>query len=194
MNEDTGSSHGRWGRPGRAGSRRAGVLAAAVAGTALLAAACGGNGSGGGTSAAARARAYQKALGYTQCMRAHGDPGFPDPSKQGTFPSSTAQESAQFQAANNDCGYLLLGTVSPVEAAAEQKRLAMLLKYSECVRAHGVTDFPDPALLPGGGMAITLPTSISPDSPLLKSASQACQQELPGPRHGRTHGQGGGGS
>jgi hypothetical protein len=49
-------------------------LAAALAATALLVGACGG---GGGTPASAQLTNYQKALAYSQCMRAHGEPGLP---------------------------------------------------------------------------------------------------------------------
>jgi hypothetical protein len=66
MNDDTG---------GRRGCRRPGALAAALAGIALLAAACG----GGGSPVAAGSTAYQKSVAYAQCMRAHGEPGYPDP-------------------------------------------------------------------------------------------------------------------
>jgi hypothetical protein len=60
---------------------RQGLLAAALAGTALLAAACG----SGGPPAAAGTTAYQKALAYSQCMRSHGVPGFPDPQSNGAI-------------------------------------------------------------------------------------------------------------
>jgi hypothetical protein len=61
--------------------RRPGVLAAAVAGVALLVAACGGGGSS--LPAAAGPPAFQNALAYAQCMRAHGEPGFPIPAARG---------------------------------------------------------------------------------------------------------------
>src|SRR5438552_18808943 len=56
------------------------ALAAALAGTAALAAACGG---GGTTPISARQANYQKALAFSQCMRAHGEPGFPAPQPNG---------------------------------------------------------------------------------------------------------------
>src|SRR5215470_3093935 len=78
MNDGAGGRAGWLRRPG---PLRAGVLAAAVAAAALLVAACGGSSS----SSDAALTAYQKALAYAQCMRAHGEPGFPDPNSQGNF-------------------------------------------------------------------------------------------------------------
>src|SRR5262249_43467708 len=75
-----------WRSPGPQRARipgaRAVVLAAALAATALMAAACGG-GSGGLVSA--QQTNYQKALAFSQCMRAHGEPGFPDPQSNGSL-------------------------------------------------------------------------------------------------------------
>ena len=52
------------------------LASAAVVGIALLVVAC----SGGGSSPSPAADAvYQKALRYTQCMRTHGIPNYPDP-------------------------------------------------------------------------------------------------------------------
>src|SRR6266702_3504868 len=59
---------------------RAAALAAALAGTVLLAAACGGGSPR--PAASPGQRLYQQALAYSQCMHSHGVPEFPDP-KQG---------------------------------------------------------------------------------------------------------------
>jgi hypothetical protein len=32
-----------------------------------------------------RSTAYQQSLAYAQCMRAHGEPGYPDPASNGGF-------------------------------------------------------------------------------------------------------------
>src|SRR5260370_7568829 len=64
--------------------RRAGPLAAALAGAALLAAACSGgspNPSAGAGSPGGSERT--SALAYSQCMRAHGIKNFPDPTPAG---------------------------------------------------------------------------------------------------------------
>ena len=61
---------------------RAGAAGAAVAATAVLAATCAGSGSAPVTAAQT---AYQKAVAFSVCMRAHGEPGFPDPQPNGNL-------------------------------------------------------------------------------------------------------------
>ena len=109
--EYSGLNAGTGGRPRQrpAGLRRAGVLAAAVAGIAVLAAACGG-GSSAGAGPGIHQTAYQRELAYAECMRAHGLPGFPDPQSDGTF-NSTMQNRGDFsgpgfQSANKSCAHL----------------------------------------------------------------------------------------
>jgi hypothetical protein len=48
-------------------------------------------------------------------------------------------------------------------------------EFAQCMRSHGVSNFPDPT--PGGG--IDLPPNLNPDSPAFRSARQACNQYLP---------------
>jgi hypothetical protein len=45
-----------------------------------------------------------------------------------------------------------------------------LLRYAQCMRAHGVPNFPDPSAT--GGLVI--PNDINTESPAFKSAEQAC--------------------
>lgn len=48
-------------------------------------------------------------------------------------------------------------------------------EFSQCMRSHGVTNFPDPS--PGGG--IELQGNLDPQSPAFRSARQACKQFAP---------------
>jgi hypothetical protein len=174
MTDGTGGSRGRW---------RAGVLAAAVAGTALLVAACG----AGGSSVAAGSTAYQKAVAYAQCMRSHGEPGWPDPNSQGNFiidgkkDHLTGQSSPQMQSANKAC-QRLLPNGGQETAAQLRKDLNQALKFVACMRSHGIPDFPDPVVQDGG--VVVHGGSLGPNSPQMKSAGQACNSVLPGPGGG----------
>ena len=76
MNEHTTASRA----PQRQSRLRTGPLTAALAGVALLAAAC-----GGGPATLTAAQKYQKDIAYAQCMRSHGEPSWPDPNSQGDF-------------------------------------------------------------------------------------------------------------
>ena len=121
----------------------AGVLAAAVAGIALLAAACGGSALAAGPGI--QQTAYQKELAYAQCMRARGLPGFPDPQSDGTFNSTKANSGdfhgPRFQSANKACAHLQGPGITP----AQQRQITdQALKYAACMRAHGITRLSSP--------------------------------------------------
>jgi hypothetical protein len=59
------------------------------------------------------------------------------------------------------------------------------LAFSECMRSHGVTGFPDPG--PGGGGLNIAGTGINPSSPAFEAAQATCKKLLhgggPGSRH-----------
>ncbi len=52
------------------------------------------------------------------------------------------------------------------------------VNYSKCMRAHGVTNFPDPSS--GGGIQISSSSGINPFSPAFKAAQSNCRKLLPG--------------
>lgn len=51
------------------------------------------------------------------------------------------------------------------------------LKFSSCMRAHGVTNFPDPSA--GGGLELN-GSGVNPQSPTFQSAQTACAKFQPG--------------
>jgi hypothetical protein len=51
------------------------------------------------------------------------------------------------------------------------------IAVAQCMRAHGITDFPDPS---GSGGGIQLPAGINPQSPGFESAQKTCFKLLPG--------------
>lgn len=57
------------------------------------------------------------------------------------------------------------------------------LKFSRCMRAHGLPNFPDPS--PGGGFVFKTGSGLNPSSPAVQSAQARCQKymggSLPGP-------------
>lgn len=55
------------------------------------------------------------------------------------------------------------------------------LAYAQCMRDHGITDFPDPQ--PGGGIALQGEpgSDLDPDSPQFQDADEACNSLLPPP-------------
>jgi hypothetical protein len=161
--------------------QRAGVLAAAGAAIALLAAACGGSGSAG----LAGTTAYQKALSYAQCMRAHGEPSYPDPTSNGGFIINGQKDHLNgqlMQSANRTCQHLLPKT-RPMTAAQQRQTTAEALKYVACMRTHGIPNMPDPQVN-AQGVRFSIGGSNgkgpSPNSQVVHNAMQACQKLLPG--------------
>ena len=89
-------------------------------------------------------------VAYSQCMRKHGVPSFPDPNAQGAIVihassgsggSSLNPNSPQYRAAQKDCAKLASGGGT---AAQQSQSLTQALKFSACMRSHGVANFPDP--------------------------------------------------
>jgi hypothetical protein len=174
---------------------RSAALAIAVGALALVLVACGGGSPGVanlGSSAASPSASgsnAKNALAFSQCMRAHGVSNFPDPGASGGITvtgnggkGGLNPSDPNFQAAQNACKSLLPngGQISPAQQEAFQ---AAALKFSQCMRAHGIAGFPDPQFS-GGGVGITLPSSVNPKSPQFEAAQQACQSLLPKPNGG----------
>jgi hypothetical protein len=65
------------------------------------------------------------------------------------------------------------GTGTNAKLASDQA-----LKFSRCMRAHGVPNFPDPSS--GGGIAIAPGSGLNPQSPAFQTAQKACGKLLPG--------------
>jgi hypothetical protein len=62
--------------------------------------------------------------------------------------------------------------------APESQLQTDALKYSLCMRSHGVPNFPDPS--PGGGFVFQAGSGLNPSSPALKSAMAKCQKYMGG--------------
>jgi hypothetical protein len=138
-------------RTGRPRRRRAGALAAAVAGATLLAAAC--SGSSTETNTFAPGATYAQALAFAKCMRSNGVPQFPAPDAQGNFNNTQIEalqnNNSQADNALHQCRSVLpnAGTGLTVEQIQQiqQQNLRNAVKAAHCMRARGITNFPDPA-------------------------------------------------
>jgi hypothetical protein len=116
-------------------------------------------------------------LKFAHCMRSHGVGDFPEPSSNGTITvGGSVSESPQFQAADQTCHTLLPNGGVPT-AAQRTQGLDQLLKVSVCMRAHGISDFPDPT---ANGIELPIrkgmPTDLDPNNPGFQSAEKACQR------------------
>ncbi len=191
-----------------------------LASAALLLAGCGGDSSspgvahlssstsggspssgGGSSSPESSASVQQKMVKFSQCMRTHGEPEFPEPSEGGIRIHSQNghgpnPESSRFQAAEKACSKYAPSKMAP-SPAQQAKLQESALNFSKCMRSHGVPSFPDPEFhQSGGAVGIRIgskkggPSGIDPNSPQFKAAQKACQSDLPAPKGA---GPGGGG-
>jgi hypothetical protein len=135
--------------------------------TAVVGAGCGGTQSSSGTSTAAPADTSssnsnsiaaghtstashtnivtprEKAVKFSECMRANGVSDFPDPNASGDFPSFGISVSpAVWKKAGAACEAVQPpGTLSAKLSPAQQ---SAALEFAQCIRENGVKDFPDP--------------------------------------------------
>jgi hypothetical protein len=131
----------------------------------------------------------EAALAYARCMRAHGVPDFPDPGSNGQFNVDPHSASSQETAANQVCHHLL-NAGRQGTTAQQQHMLGQVVKYAQCMRAHGVPNFPDPQATSGGigqpaGIVVGGP-GIDNNSPQFQSANHACQHLLNSAKGGRS--------
>ena len=148
------------------GVRNPAVMIAAAA-LALLATACGSSPSSsgsGGSSHPGGAATSPSAVAYSACVRSHGVPNFPDPGSDGQVPKADPQllgvSSTQLQLAQRTCQHLYPangGTLSASSLrqcyesgvcppALVQQALDAGLKFADCMRSHGVLNWPDPTI------------------------------------------------
>jgi hypothetical protein len=128
-------------------------------------------------------------------MRANGVPSFPDPSSGGglELPDGINRASPAFQTAQRTCRSLMPTGPAGRAPATEQQKQTML-NLSRCMRAHGVSGFPDPVGSPpanpeGFAMAfgrpgafLVIPDGLDPESPAFKQAATTCS--FPGASRG----------
>jgi hypothetical protein len=159
------------------GRRRAGVLAAGLACVALLAAACTGNRAP-SLAGSAGSGGSDRALAFSQCMRAHGITQFPDPGAQGGVAAWSGVDfnSPQYQAAQRAC-LPKLGGGSPLTPAQQAEMQTRALEFAHCMRSHGQPGYPDPTIGVNGSVIekISIGIGLNPRSPQWHAAQKACQ-------------------
>jgi hypothetical protein len=177
------------------------AIAVVAAGSAVLAAGCGGGGSGArvaqvgttttSTSGSSDSSGKGDAAAYSACMRKNGVPNFPDPDSSGRFRIVGGQDksgrkfgldpnSPEFRRARQACKKLEpAGRPDPQQEAKDRQQA---LRFSQCMRSHGVPKFPDPQFQPNGGSLLRVGKDLNPASPQFKAAAKACRKLLPGAR------------
>ena len=171
-------------------TQRPGVLAVTV-GLLLLTAACGSGTSSSspssisGTSSSGtggESAAYvSDKLGQARCLRAHGVPNYPDPNASGGPPNAKQLiASPQGQAAVRACSYWGNRIHNDV-AAQNQAVMGEYVRFAQCMRAHGLPNFPDPVY---AEWRVEFVLSASQDgfdahSPRVLAKARQCESVLP---------------
>ena len=120
----------------------------------------------------------QQGIAHSECMRAHGVPGFPDPDSQGIVHLSSKDgftpNSPRFLAALKACAKLWSG--GPDTTTHFRQDMTAALKFAACMRKHGITNFPDPVPFGNGGVMLTIHkgSGVDVNSPQFAAASKIC--------------------
>jgi hypothetical protein len=183
--------------------RRAGRLAVLAATAATALAACGGghtspqvahlgtstrlgtsSGTTGGSSGTTppKGNATELVDDWATCMRSRGDLEQADPTIdannviQVIIPTS-APKGVMDSSAAQTCGSYLTAAQTELRGGQppEKPDPATLLKFSQCMRASGIPDFPDP--LPDGGFSlhsVAAGGDLNPNNPTYQNAAKLC--------------------
>ena len=152
----------------------------ALALVALISAGCGSNApsesgtaSSTGTGDTKKVSDQDKAVKLAECIRAHGVPHFPDPDPKGNSNFGVDVSKEVFTKAVDACK--ALKPPGALSAKRTPKQQSASLRFAQCVRDHGVKDFPDPV---NGEPVIDtykIPSSNKPGGmTILNAATQKC--------------------
>ncbi len=109
------------------------------------------------------------------CMQTHGVPDFPEPNAQGWAPAAGINtNSPSFQAASDHC---LPNSGAQPTPAENPQVLAQALRFSRCMRSHGIADFPDPGSSARGGTGTQAGkgSDLDPENSRFQAAERACR-------------------
>ena len=107
----------------------------------------------------------------------------PGPQQQRSVPKVSPQQlgvsSTVFLAAQNHCRYLLPNGGSGPSQTQVQQIMSGMLKFAQCMRSHGVSNWPDPVIDAGGNPEFYLDGKINQNSPQIKSKIHECVHWIP---------------
>ena len=128
---------------------------------------------------------YQETLAYAGCMRSHGDRASRPRAREHRprawhrdGPGRLTRARREYVSANKICKHLLPNNGNGPTQGQLQQMMAQALKYTDCMRSHGVPNFPDPKES-SGGISIGGP-GLDPNSPQFQAAQNDCRSLAPG--------------
>jgi hypothetical protein len=127
---------------------------------------------------------------WTACIRQHGVADMANPvidTNGGIHITVPPGDNQTFQTAQTACMSLLSAASTALggNRAGSRPDPAKLLAFSECMRSHGIPDFPDPS---SGGLRIRVSpgSDLNPNSPTFMAASKTCAKSTGVPGFGGT--------
>lgn len=129
-------------------------------------------------------------MAFARCMRSHGVTHWPDPDSNGQFAKSKLSlrqlgvVPVQLQTARKACQGLYPTSGQSADAQDHQMMVAMF-RFARCVRARGVSNWPDPVAESDAGEPNTpgfprnMP-NVNQDAPQVKAAMKDCQHLMAG--------------
>ncbi len=119
-------------------------------------------------------------------MRSHGAPAYPDPNSSGQLPKITAASQVGVSGSRLTAAQGACQALWPYQAptqAQQRQQLAGDLTFAQCMRSHGVPNWPDPTTVPPNGL-VEFVISVSrdgfnPHSPRIISKGVQCEHVLP---------------
>ena len=129
------------------------------------------DGTAGGTSTTLSTHA--QGVKFAECMRANGVADFPDPDAAGDFNYGVSVSGEQWLKTLDTCKDLQPPGSLSADRTPEQQSAALV--FAQCIRDHGVEDFPDP--VDGEPLVDTykIPSSDTADGmAILNAAMQTC--------------------
>jgi hypothetical protein len=157
------------------------LCAILIIGVVFGAAACGSSPSSSGSSSGSPTlqTITGQGLDYAKCMRSHGIQNYPDPTVQ----DSGQQQAVGFnvpKAVRNLPGFNVaaktceekthFGRVTP---AMMQAGMAKAVKFTDCMRSHGISNFPEP-VEKDGMIGFGSVSGVDQNSAQYKAANSAC--------------------
>jgi hypothetical protein len=129
-------------------------------------------------------------ISMSKCMRANGVPDFPDP-REGPNGGGVGWPGGGPEMISTDVLLIMgqriagpvvasaakkckeyMGPSGPPPALTESQQRAAIAR-ADCMRAHGLPNFPDPTFS-GGYQQLSLPPGLNPQSPAVEQAAKAC--------------------
>lgn len=175
--------------PANSRLRRVAAPTAAVACATALAA-CGSSGTTGYHNPKYPYGAPNVPISMSKCMRAHDVPNFPDPRSgpngggvgwPGGGPVMISSDvlvimgqrlaGPAVAAAGKACKEYMAPTGAPPALTESQRQAA--IAHAQCMRTHGVPNFPDPTFS-GVNQQLNLAPGLNPQSPAVERAAKAC--------------------